>query len=307
MASTISMSGIRRIIEKLRNLRHRGSTQRNYYTVWKIFNRFYIKLDVKPSNWEERIQLFVGQMIEEKKQSSTNKSYLSAIRAVLKNKNIKLDEDLFLINSLTRVCRLQNDQISTRLPIRRGMLGIILNKVDKLYSGLNQLFLATLYRAIISAGYFGLMRIGELTYSSNVIAGKDVQVAMNKNKFMFILRSSKTHGPDSKPQLIKITSKDIALKKKDQAVMWKDFDFSIPCPYSLLRNYINIRGPYKTDMEQSFIFRDGSPVHPRHITKCLRSMITLDSSLYSFYSLRIGRLTDLLRLGLMVESMKKLG
>ena len=86
--STISTIGIQRIIEKLKNQQHRDSTRKNYYTVWKIFNKFYIKLDIKPSNWEGRIQLFIGQMIVENKQSSTIRSYLSALRAVLKSENI---------------------------------------------------------------------------------------------------------------------------------------------------------------------------------------------------------------------------
>ena len=190
------------------------------------------------------------------------------------------------------------------------MLGIILDKVDSLYNKMNQPFLAILYRAIISTGYFGLLRIGEVSCSNNVITARDVQIALNKKKIMFILRTSKTHGKESKPQLIKIISKDRVLQHSNHKTKITKENRKTPCPYKLLRKYLKVHGPYKTENEQFFIFRDGSPVHPRHISKCLKTaiaMMTLDSSLYSFHSLRIGRSTDLLRLGLSVESIKKLG
>ena len=67
------------IIEKLKNSRFRDSTRRNNYMVWKKFNEFIIKLDVRPTTWEERIPLFIGHLIESDRKSATIKSYILAI------------------------------------------------------------------------------------------------------------------------------------------------------------------------------------------------------------------------------------
>ena len=121
--STISTASIQNVIDRLRYQRVRSSTKRNYQSVWKNFNEFYIRLDDKPKRWEDRITLFVGYLIHQKKaKSQTIRSYLSAIRATLKNENIKLNEDLFLLNSLTRACKLQNDSYRLRLPIQKPLL-----------------------------------------------------------------------------------------------------------------------------------------------------------------------------------------
>ena len=77
--------------------------------------------------------LFVGHLINENKQSLTTKSYLSAIRAVLKQDRIKLQEDEFLGSSLTHTCRLQNDRLKLRLPIQKGILGIIVRQVGYIF------------------------------------------------------------------------------------------------------------------------------------------------------------------------------
>ena len=47
------------------------------------------------------------------------RNYISPIRAVLKNNGVKLKEDQFLISSLTSACKLKNDQIKTKLPIKK--------------------------------------------------------------------------------------------------------------------------------------------------------------------------------------------
>ena len=60
---------------------------------------------------------------------------------------------------------------------------------------------------MISTAYFGLFRISKIakTPSGHAALVNDVQIASNKNKFLFILRSSKTHGVGSKLQIVKIS------------------------------------------------------------------------------------------------------
>ena len=98
--STISTKYIKNTIERLRLLRYRNSTRRNYYIIWKAFNKFFLKLDIKPDSWEDRLTLFVGYLIDQNKQSATIKSYISAIKAVLKEdgKNCLKTSTLFRLS-----------------------------------------------------------------------------------------------------------------------------------------------------------------------------------------------------------------
>ena len=96
-SSRLSTIEISNIVEQLKNQEHRQSTKKNYYRVWKLFNDFFIRLDHKPKHWEDRLNLFVGYLIHTKKQSSMVKSYISAIKAMLKINNIKISEDQYLL------------------------------------------------------------------------------------------------------------------------------------------------------------------------------------------------------------------
>ena len=48
--STISTYEMQGIIEKLQLEQHCDLTRKNYYIVWRTFNEFFIKLDVKPTS-----------------------------------------------------------------------------------------------------------------------------------------------------------------------------------------------------------------------------------------------------------------
>ena len=105
----------------------------------------------------------------------------------------------------------------------------MLDKIDHHFSQVkNQPFLSLLYRTILSVGYHGLFRIGELTVSPHVIKFKDVFMANNKPKALLALRTSKTHWLDDPPQTVKIS----ALEEQ----------FSKYCPHSLLVQYRAARG-----------------------------------------------------------------
>ena len=121
-SSRLSTVEIQHIVEDLKQQQHRDSTKYNYYAVWKGFNEFFVHLDIKPRAWENRLILYVGHLIHCKKQSATVCSHVSAVKAMLKMNNVKITEDQYVLASLTRACRLKNDQVRTRLPIRKGML-----------------------------------------------------------------------------------------------------------------------------------------------------------------------------------------
>ena len=96
---------------------HRSSTSKTYLNIWRQFNQFLIKLDKKPDRWEDRVTLFVGQKIEEGVQSTTIKTYISAIKNTLATDGYPWEDNRFFLNSLRRACKMINDTVYTRLPI----------------------------------------------------------------------------------------------------------------------------------------------------------------------------------------------
>ena len=280
--------------------------QQNYYTIWKLFNKFFLRLDKKPPTWGERLSLFVGYLIDSNKQSATVKSYISAIKAVLKTNNFKLNEDQFLLTSLTRACKIRNDRVTTKLPVHKGVLYIIMKRIQYTFLKRNQPYLALLFTTMISTMYFGLFRVGELAKNEgkHTVLAKDVQIGDNKKKFLFILRSSKTHLEGNDPQLIKIASSRNPKRSKGRKML------RLPCPYKLLRLYSQVRPPYSQDSEQFFVFRDGSPVTAALLHSCFKKALKkekFNTNLYCLHGIRAGRAVDLLKLGLSIETIKDLG
>ena len=149
------MTHMQNIIERLKMETVRSSTRKNYYSVWKTFNNFIIQLDIKPNNWEDRLTLFIGYLIEFKKvQSQTIRSYVSAIKTVLLEDGYEVSEDKFLLSSLVRACKFRNDYVRTRLPIQRNLLSELLKFTENYYLQQGQLFLARLFKALFVTAYF---------------------------------------------------------------------------------------------------------------------------------------------------------
>ena len=78
----------------------------------------------------------------------------------------------------------------------------------------------------------------------------------------------------------------------------------------ILKKYVEICPYAVTQDEQFFVFSDNSPVKPDHVRNHLRLMLKrkgYKEYLYSFHGIRTGRARDLLKLGIPVENIKKLG
>ena len=295
-SSLLSTKSIQAYVEQLQQQSHRSSTNKIYHSVWQQFSAFFFRLDEKPLSWENRLILFVEHLVESGRKSSTINSYISAIKAVLQKDRVRLREDRFLLNSLVKACRLKNDQIQTRIPIQRDLMEAIVRKLSEVLH--DQPFLYLIYRALFCTAYHGLLRIGEVAESMHVIKARDVHLARNKNKLMMILRTSKTHWKDKKPQIIKLSHPQCQLNN------------AMFCPYQSLRDYIAIRPGFINNAEQFFVFRDRSPVTSSMVRGILRrclSKLKINPALYNFHGIRAGRATDLLRLGVSVETIKKLG
>ena len=202
-SSTISTADIKGIIDRLKMERVRSMTRRNYYSVWKSFNTFFIQLDVKPDNWEDRLTLFIGYLIEYKKvQSQTARSYISAMKTVLMEDGFDISEDKFVLSSLIRACKYRNDCVRNRLPIQKDLLIEILKFTNNYYLDQGQAYLASLFSSLFITAYFGLFRVCELTLTNSrqTVRVTDVHIGRNKEKILFILRSSKTFGKVNRPK-----------------------------------------------------------------------------------------------------------
>ena len=285
------------IVERLMMKQHRDSTSRTYLSIWRQFNKFLVNLDKKPKFWEDRTTLFIAYLVDRGMQSGTIKSYVSAIKKTLVMDGYKWDDDMVLVRSLAKACKIVNDKVRTRLPIHCNLLEMILFEVQRYFGNRQQLYLEILYKTLFAISYYGLMRISEVTYSPHTLKAKSVHIASNKDKMLLILYSSKTHDKSSRPQKIKITSNG----RKGGKYF---------CPFTLMRQYMAIRGNYASEEEQFFTFGDGSPVlprHPRNILKILINRLGLDSRLYGMHSFHIGRTSDLVKLRYSIDEIKLMG
>ena len=73
----------------------RDSTNRMYMGVRRQFNTFLISLDRMPASWEDRTMLFVTNLVDKGMQSSSVKSYVSAVKRILINDGYQWDNTKF--------------------------------------------------------------------------------------------------------------------------------------------------------------------------------------------------------------------
>ena len=269
------------------------TTRDNYFGIWRNFNKFLIRLDRRPKSWEDRTAAYIGYLVKHGYQSATVRSYTSAIKASLRLIDYEWNEKKMLISTLTKACRTHNDKLKSRLPIGKNLLKILLSEIEHALP--TQYYLALLYRTIFLVAYYGLLRISEIC-GIHAIKAPNVHINDAKDKLLFILYSSKTHGKESKPQLIKI-KKSPYCKELAKA-----------CPVEVTKSYLELRGSYSSDSDHLFVFSDKSPVLPRHLRAMLKltlRRIGLDPSMYDTHSFRSGRASDLADTNTDIETIKK--
>ena len=169
-----------------------------------------------------------------------------------------------------------------------------------MYAGAHP-YLCIMYQALFILGYYGLMRVGELTLSPHTVQANNVHVAYNKEQIKIVLYSFKTHDRSNLPQEILISSTKRGIGKNIQ----RHF-----CPFKVLRKYMHCRGGYVEPAEPFFIFYDRSPVTAAQARKVLRTALDnmgLNSSLYDMHSFRIRRAYDMIKFHYSVEEVKRVG
>ena len=269
-----------------------------------MFNKFIVCLDVKPSSWERRVALFCAYLVDRGNKSTTIKSYVSAIKCILKlTDKYVWNDSLLLLNSLTKTCRLINDKLYQRLPIKKGLLELLLFELERIFkdSEYNEI----LFKAIFVMAYYGLMRVSEIASEGNSVTDHAVKacnvfVATNKEKILLLLYSSKTHGAESPPQKIKITSSE---NYSGETVHF--------CRFKIFERYRQLRGTTcQSFNEDFFIFKHKTKLTQTAIRKVLNLALCnlgLNPKNYGFHSMRAGRATDMINLGYPIEVIKHIG
>ena len=134
-SSRISVHHISNILERLKNKQVRSSTAANYLSVWRHLNKFIIRLDYRDNlSWEQKTALFRAYLVDGEVQSSTLKSYFSAIKHVLKQDGYPWNDKIALLDSLVRSCKLENDRLKIRLPIKKKLLELLMFEICRFYN-----------------------------------------------------------------------------------------------------------------------------------------------------------------------------
>ena len=126
---------------------------KTYLCVWRQLNKFIINLDTSTTirlSWEERTALFGAYLVDKGVQSSTLKSYFSAIKHILKQDGYVWDDKKAALSSLMKDCELENDTLKVRLPIQKGLLEILLFELERYYNSKkrHQPYLECMYKAM---------------------------------------------------------------------------------------------------------------------------------------------------------------
>ena len=187
---------------------------------------------------------------------------------------------------------MRNDQLFVHLPIQKRLLGMILNRIWEYYTNKGQIYLAKMYQAIVSTGYYGLLRVGELTTGTHPIRAAIVFIAKSKLTYQLILHSSKMHSCSDLPQKVMLIFNE---------------EIKVHCPLKILSDFIEVRPKRKDDEEPLFIFKDRVPIKPYHLRLILKNSIKangFDENLYAMHSLGIGRCSVLMKMKVPIQEIK---
>ena len=141
------------------------------------------------------------------------------------------------------------------------------------------------------------------TGAGHALKAKDVHFAENREKILLVLHSSKTHNRASRPQKIKIAATTHTCN------IWnKNKHF---CLFEITCEYIRARGnAYFSDEELFFLLADRTPLPADVVRRNLKAAIKalgLNPQNYDTHSFRSGCVSDLMKMGCPVDTIKQTG
>ena len=183
-SSKISVQYLNSILEKFKNRQTRDSTINYYLGIWRHLNKFIISLDTRENlSWEEKTALFGAHLVDGGVQSSTLKSYISAIKFILRQDGYQWDNNKAILSSLVKGCKLENDRVKIKLCIQKNLFEMLIFELERLFGEENvQPYLETMYKAIFCLAYYGMMRVGEVTMGTHTLKAGDIHVSEKKDK-----------------------------------------------------------------------------------------------------------------------------
>lgn len=294
---TYSYEQYQHILMMIKGMRLRAKTRKLYRNRWVAFNKFLLQFDIMPKTWEERLHIYAAHLVDNKKQSGTVRTYITAIRQILKLSDIEIKEDRYLLSSLIKACKLKNDRLYIRMPIRLSLLKKLLDMVDSYYLiEKGQTYLSSLLKAMFSMAYFGMLRVSEMTEGDHTILAPNVRYAKNKDKILLTLYSSKTHSRKDPPQHISIHRRP---------------DLGNKCPVKLIAEFVKTRGTIAiNESDPFFVYQDNHPVTAAQFRACLKRLLTklnVEVALYDTHGFRAGKAVDMWKAGEKIDTIKKAG
>ena len=143
-SSKVSSEYFKQAIEVIKLGNYAPVTKVTYHCVWVSFNKFIISLDHIPPTWEEKLALFLACLIEERRPPSTIRCYKSAVKSVLRDNGVPLDDHQLQLAAVLKACKYVDCDVTVRLPIQWSLLRLIIDTITDYFQERCQVYLAVL-------------------------------------------------------------------------------------------------------------------------------------------------------------------
>ena len=267
------------------------STQRTYSYAMGLLSQFVGLTGIAFPLVPAEMALFVTFLRKNGYKYGTIKTYSSAISFFHKIAGFKDPGTSYLVVKTLEGLRKVDGSVDLRLPITVVLLESLVSKAlpEVCAEGYNYL----LYRAMYIVAFFGLLRVGELTFASN-----DQQHTLQLENVLY--------DAESKGYLITINSFKFS-KGKPATVRLQCHENKVICPVCCLKAYLLARG---MKMGPLFCKANGLPLNRQNFSDCLNKMLHvlgLNEAHYKSHSFRIGGATYAAQLGLSDAEIRQLG
>lgn len=288
------MEHIQSGVKRLLSASLAGNTHHVYITAVSTLVRFrteYGMADIWPVPCHH-ITAFISYCFEKGYAPSTITTYISGISFHHKLHQWTDPTAFFIVKKLLEGCRRMRPRSDTRAPITDEILKSICNALP--FVCFSQ-YEATLFKATYLLAYFGLLRVSELVFTSNMLANRplqtcDVQIETAAQALIVSIRLSKTNQC-GKPTILRIPAA-------------ADRTF---CCVAAVVEYLKFR---PDTASYFFCHANSSPLKRSQFSGVLTKAISyagLPVHKFKTHSFRIGRATTLASQGVSNETIKILG
>jgi len=235
------------------------------------------------------ILFYIGYLSWRGFAASTITTYVSAIGYIHRIKGVFNPASSFLIQKVLASVNKTNPTQDTRLPITLIILQQLSQSLPQI---LSNHYHVILLRAMFLIAFFGLMRIGEITFSSSKKSDTIQlnQISISKDHLIIKIRHFK-HNISLRPF-------EIVVKRQTDPNI---------CPLLHMSYYLQLRGFKPGSL---FQFQDGGMVNRNFFTSRLKgclNFIGLDSTFYQAHSFRIGGASYLASVGMSDAKIRMIG